>query len=280
MFSKYRVSFSADIQKTLTQFPHLGTRRGKPKRGLSFCGGRAGGAARRPLPPLQELLKSCPQQGSPPGSCHSTCPLCQHRGQIYLDLTVLDSTVVGAQRFTQQSARVGLGCSPAEALRCGCLRSFCSLTSAQAAQLLPMHPSHALLLCGHLQVRCAERRPSWHGWVNAYGVRAAEALRCGCSRALCYLCLARAAQLPPVSAGHLQVQHGMAACAAQRQMVSRWPITVHAWRVQSTHYYKDSQLPTVAAQLDVGPLVCGRGAHLAYISAQISNLHYTVHGTL
>ena len=147
MFSKYRVSFSADIQKTLTQFPHLGTRRGKPKRGLSFCGGRAGGAARRPLPPLQELLKSCPQQGSPPGSCHSTCPLCQHRGQIYLDLTVLDSTVVGAQRFTQQSARVGLGCSPAEALRCGCLRSFCSLTSAQAAQLLPMHPSHALLLC-------------------------------------------------------------------------------------------------------------------------------------
>jgi hypothetical protein len=51
-----------------------------------------------------------------------------------------------------------LGCCPAEALRCGCLRSFCSLTSAQAAQLLPMHPSHALLLCGHLQVRCAERR--------------------------------------------------------------------------------------------------------------------------
>jgi hypothetical protein len=106
MFSKYRVSFSADIQKTLTQFPHLGTRRGKPKRGLSFCGGRAGGAARRPLPPLQELLKSCPQQGSPPGSCHSTCPLCQHR-EGNLSGSVLDSTVVGAQRFTQQSARVG-----------------------------------------------------------------------------------------------------------------------------------------------------------------------------
>ena len=163
MFSKYRVSFSADIQKTLTQFPHLGTRRGKPKRGLSFCGGRAGGAARRPLPPLQELLKSCPQQGSPPGSCHSTCPLCQHRGQIYLDLTVLDSTVVGAQRFTQQSARVGLGCSPAEALRCGCLRSFCSLTSAQAAQLLPMHPSHALLLCRVAICRYAVQNGGPHG---------------------------------------------------------------------------------------------------------------------